>query len=118
MPEVQSNATGSRVALAKPSAMKPAERSSSATVVPISMFSAKAKASGVEREPGEMTTWRRPRLANVRTPTADQSAFVLANFGERAMRPSKRTARPPQEGRADWSHQFHAEALLLGPIMG
>ena len=65
--------------------MNPAERSSSATVTFRPAASAKAWASGVEREPGEITTCVRPRRRSVRTPTSAQRAFVFRCCVARAM---------------------------------
>ena len=64
MPEVQRIATGVRVACAAPSEKKAAERSSTITVTSISGSRQSATASGVEREPGEITARRRPQRAS------------------------------------------------------
>ncbi len=64
VPEVQTSATGVRDAFARPSAKKPAARSS--TCVQLAARSARrsAIASGAERLPGAMQTWRTPARAS------------------------------------------------------
>jgi hypothetical protein len=74
--------------------MKPAERSSNATVTCRPALSAKAWASGVEREPGEITTCVSPRRRRVRTPTSAQRAFVFRCFVARAIA----IGNPPKAG--------------------
>jgi hypothetical protein len=60
VPDVQSNATVSPRRLAMPNAKKAAERSSTCIHMRMLCCSASAIASGVEREPGQITTWRTP----------------------------------------------------------
>ena len=60
VPLVTTIATGSRVARARPSAKNPALRSSIRTCTRSSWRAAHARASGVEREPGQSTTSRSP----------------------------------------------------------
>jgi antitoxin (DNA-binding transcriptional repressor) of toxin-antitoxin stability system len=55
VPEVQVTATGRPVALAIPSAKKPAQRSSSTETTSISGRAASVSASGALREPGQVT---------------------------------------------------------------
>ena len=55
VPDVVTTAAACRVPLAMPRAMKAATRSSKATDVRIPGCRAKARVSGVEREPGEIT---------------------------------------------------------------
>ena len=64
VPEVQRIATGAPLACAAPSAKKAAERSSTITVTSISGWRQSATASGVEREPGEITARRSPQRAS------------------------------------------------------
>jgi hypothetical protein len=64
VPEVQRIATGEPLAWAAPSAKKAAERSSRITVTSISGCRQRARASGVEREPGEMTACLNPQRAS------------------------------------------------------
>ena len=61
MPEVQVTATGRPLALAIPSAMKPAERSSSTDTHSIPSCAASVSATGALREPGEVTAWVMPQ---------------------------------------------------------
>ena len=67
VPEVQSIATGARVACAAPRAKNAAERSSTITVTSISGWRQSATASGVERDPGETTARRSPPRASSST---------------------------------------------------
>ena len=63
-PEVVRTATGRFEARAVPRAMNPALRSSSTTVVSIAGFLSSASASGVEREPGQITALLIPLRAS------------------------------------------------------
>src|SRR6185437_11051250 len=63
-PEVQRTAAGRLVASAVPRAKKPALRSSRITVTSIEGSRQSARASGVEREPGESTARRTPQRAS------------------------------------------------------
>ena len=60
VPEVASRRTGWRLALAMPSAKKAALRSSTGTSQTRSLWRSMARASGVDREPGEMTARETP----------------------------------------------------------
>jgi hypothetical protein len=65
VPEVQIRAAGTREALARPRAKKPAARSSSSIQVRSAGQRSAAIARGVEREPGEITTWATPAAARL-----------------------------------------------------
>ena len=72
VPEVASRTTGRRLALAIPSAKNAALRSSTATVQSSPGWRRMASASGVEREPGEITAWVTPAAAKPATIACDQ----------------------------------------------
>jgi hypothetical protein len=61
VPEVQVTATGRPLALAIPSATKPAERSSITDTASMPGAAASVSAIGALRDPGEVTAWRRPQ---------------------------------------------------------
>src|ERR1035438_2939325 len=63
--------------LARPSAKKPAERSSSTGIASMPGCSANANASGVDRDPGETTARLTPDLNSVSAATLPQRAFTL-----------------------------------------
>ncbi len=69
VPEVHTSATGRREARARPTARKDAERSSMRTWVRIRVSATRAKASGVEREPGAITASVSPSRASSSTRT-------------------------------------------------
>ena len=60
VPEVQRTAAGLPDALAIPRAQNAADRSSMRTWIPTPGWPAKARAIGVDREPGAMQAWARP----------------------------------------------------------
>ena len=67
MPDVQVTATGRPLALAIPSATKPAERSSITDTASSSGRPASVSASGALREPGQVTAWRKPQRTSSST---------------------------------------------------
>ena len=85
MPEVQSSATGSPPACAAPRAKNPAERSSTITFTSISGCRQSASASGVEREPGEITASRSPPRASSSAKAEARAVLALVgSIGEQA----------------------------------
>src|SRR2546423_8004706 len=70
VPDVQSRATGRSRALARPSAKKAADRSSTCIQTRTPGWRANAIASGAEREPGAMHTASRPQRASSSTKVA------------------------------------------------
>src|SRR5437879_5141612 len=70
VPEVQRRATARSRALARPSAKKAAERSSTCIHTRTPGWRANAIASGAEREPGAMHTASRPQRASSSTKVA------------------------------------------------
>ena len=67
VPEVHVTATGRPLALAIPSAMNPAARSSITDTQSSSPRAASVSASGALREPGEVTAWRIPQRTSSST---------------------------------------------------
>jgi hypothetical protein len=67
VPEVQATATGRPVALAMPSAKKPAQRSSSTETASSSGRPASVSTSGASREPGHVTARRMPHRTSSST---------------------------------------------------
>ncbi len=67
MPEVHVTATGRPLALAMPSAMNPAARSSITDTQSRPSWAASVSASGALREPGEVTAWRMPQRTSSST---------------------------------------------------
>jgi len=65
------------VRLAKPSAKKPAERSSKIEIASSFGFRAAATVNGVEREPGEITTVATPSRAKTSIVNAPQTELTL-----------------------------------------
>ena len=88
VPEVTTIATGRRAARARPSAKKPALRSSSRTRTEIPGWARSARASGVDREPGQTTASRKA--------AADQLVDEGAEGHEVGHRPSS-SSRPRAE---------------------
>src|SRR6185369_3310359 len=77
VPEVQSSATGSPPTCAAPSAMNPAERSSTITATSISGCRQSATANGVDRDPGEITANRSPDRASSSAKTDARAVLAL-----------------------------------------
>jgi len=73
VPEVQTTATGLPELFANPSAKKPAERSSSMGSVSNPLHASQARIKGVDREPGEKTTYRTPMAKSVRAKVVPQA---------------------------------------------
>ena len=67
VPEVQVTATGRPLALAMPSATKPAERSSMIETASSPVCAASVSASGALREPGLVTAWVMPQRTSSST---------------------------------------------------
>ena len=67
VPEVQVTATGRPLALAMPSAMKPAARSSITETQSSPSWAARVSASGAFRDPGDVTAWRIPQRTSSST---------------------------------------------------
>src|SRR5919197_1698421 len=86
VPEVQTRATGVPEALPSPNAKNAAERSSTCTHPLIAACSARQRASGVEREPGQMQACRTP---------ARTSASTRAPAYAKARAPAYAKARAP-----------------------
>src|SRR5687768_4494184 len=81
VPLVQTRATGWSFCFARPSAKKPADRSSNTGIASMPAWAASAITSGVDREPGETTAWRTPQRARVSTSTLAQRQFRLRASG-------------------------------------
>src|SRR6266699_3345114 len=79
VPDVHSKATGLRNCFAIPSPKNAAERSSTCIQVRIAVCATKAMARWVEREPGQITTFRIPARCNSSTNT---TAYIYAGFAE------------------------------------
>ena len=86
VPDVHAIATGLRDASAAPRAKKPPERSSTTLVVEIPGSRRSASATGVEREPGQITACSTPERASSST-RADASAVLrlVGSIGENAI---------------------------------
>ncbi len=67
VPDVHVTATGRPVALAMPSAKKPAERSSITDTASRPGCAASVSASGALRDPGQVTAWRIPQRTSSST---------------------------------------------------
>ena len=82
VPEEHRIATGSRLALAMPSAKKELERSSRLSQTSMSGCRAIINASGVERDPGAMQTLRTPERANSSTNAPTKANVTCSCFNE------------------------------------
>ncbi len=78
VPEVASSTAGCPLARARPSAKNAAARSSTATWQVKPSWRSRASASGVEREPGEITASRTPAACRPATSACDQRKFSVA----------------------------------------
>src|SRR5207302_607304 len=78
--EVQRTAAWVPDALAIPRAQNAADRSSMRTWIPMPGWAAKARAIGVEREPGAMQAWASPLRTSSSTRTVARACPALSAF--------------------------------------
>lgn len=131
VPLVVHTTTARPVARDEPSAKNPADLSSRRTWTLSRASRARARASGVEREPGQTTASVTPALAHSSTRMAQKvawtSAWAGAAVGTLIARDRSRSGRPAGNGsapcRAIWcghtrrpSARFHPERWCMGTI--